>query len=427
MAYFVQLAGAAKWLLENRNPDGGWGMVPGQPSSMVNTAEALYVLQRAGAPTSDCAPSIEYMKGSLDEHLRDRGKRVRYVALPLLTLAECFPNTERRFQRKAAEWLVRARNADQGWGEVERNGQSDIFSTYLAASALNAAAWNRAKDVTAAADWMLREHSAEGWSLHAQQSYSATATAYAVAVLAMAGLSDRPSYQQGRELLLANDSWDNEEVVIAGTKWLHSKPTAIIRALVQSETDILHPTVAEAVRSFQRRITPEGWTEKESENTPTIRSQYWATYGLDPIIRHFDPSIVIPRIDAMRQQGALQEPLFLPFATGTRFHTILPAPLFRLATWGAALTGLFAAFGLQEAIPAPNQSVVSWAGIALLAASLYLMSKRPTHFPAMGPWARRLLLMISLLGVLYDVDPTEVVEALKRLFSKLLESAYGLF
>lgn len=413
MAYFAQLQGAAQWLLQRRNADQGWGMVPGQPSSMVNTAEALYVLAKANSTSTEMAPSLDFIKSSIRCHLEKRGPRTRYVSLPLLTLAECFPTQERQTQKFMLDWLLRARNSDHGWGDEANNDSSDIFSTYLAASALFAARGFTDEPIVAAGNWMLQQHREEGWAMHEAQPYSPTATAYAVATLRIAELQETAAYHQGREMLLSNDGWDNEEVVISGTKWLHSKSTAIIRALVQSETDTMHPTVAEGVRSFQRRITDDGWTERPIENKPTIRSQYWAVYGLDALIQHFDPSILIPRLDAMRQQGVLREPQYLPFAVNTPFHTIIPASIFRIVVWTGLVLGLLAAPGFLSLLPLPSSSALPPVGLAVLMGAIWLISKRPTQFPRMGRWMRRLILFLGLVGTVYGTSPADVADWLK--------------
>jgi hypothetical protein len=386
-------------------------MVPGQPSSMVNTAEALYVLAKAGGDLSDCAAGWAFIRENLGEHLKSRGERVRYVAFPLLTLSECFPDQDRRLQRFMLDWLIKARNPDDGWGDEAQDGNSDIFSTYIAALAVSAAPFDNRSLVSAAGRWMVAAFQNSGWQMHSGQPYSATATAYAVEILARAGLSGSPAYAAGRELLLANDDWENEEAVISGTKWIHCKPAAVIRALAQAETDILLPTVAEGIRVFQRCITErDGWTERPGENVPTIRAQYWAAFGMAPLRELFDPAIVLPRVDAMRRQGALQEPAFLPFATGSRFHTILPAPLFRVIMWAALVSGLGLALGLDALLPKAPPRATSLAGLALLAGSLWLVRKRPRQFPRLSRWVGWLLILVGAAGAVFGVSPADFAQ-----------------
>jgi hypothetical protein len=411
MAYFRELARAANWLQAQANDDGGWGMVPGQSSSMVNTSEALYVLAKAGRKDADCAKALQFIRDNLVDHVRTRGPRLRYVAFPLMTLAECFPDFDRRFQRFMQDWLLKAMNPDHGWGEEANNRSSDLFSTYLAVTALSKTASDHSATIAAAGRWVISQFQETGWALHSAQPYSATAIAYSLNLLATAHLEETPAYKQGRELLLANDNWENEETVMSGTKWLHCKPGAVIHGLVQTETDILLPPVASAVRTFQRCITPgEGWTERQGENTPTIRSQYGAVFGMAPLMAWFDPAIVIPRVDAMRKQGMLQEPQFLPFGTGTRFHTILPAFIFRFLVWCGILFGFAMSLGALSVIPSPPHYVGSLAGLALMSVSLWLIGKRRRQFPRIGRWVQWLLISIGALGAVFGVSPLDLVE-----------------
>lgn len=55
MAFYRNIELAAKWLAAAQNLDGGWGLTPHQASSLVNTSEAIFVFNMAGAKYSKYA------------------------------------------------------------------------------------------------------------------------------------------------------------------------------------------------------------------------------------------------------------------------------------------------------------------------------------------------------------------------------------
>jgi len=409
MAYFSELRDAKGWLLENRGADGGWGMTAGQGSSMVNTAEALFVLAKAGTPIAVCQPALDYLRSNLEPHLSERGSRTRYLSLPLAVLAECFPTFDPDFQRSVAERLVAARNEDDGWGDDALDDESDVFSTYLAVEALSLFG-GHAAEVEAAGRWILAQHKETGWGLHPTQSYSISGTAYAVQALVATGHSDTAAFRLGHEQLLSVDRWEPEEIIIPGAKWLHCRSAAVVRALIASGTDPFHPTVAEGIRAFQRCIQKgAGWTETPNENSPTIRSQYWAASALDRAWRALDPAIYVPRVDAERTQEVLLEPVFLPFATGTRFHTIVPAVAFRALVWGLLIGGLLASSNLLAHVqtPAPGWAVAT--GVVMVAAATVLVRKRPKQFPYLHPFVRYAVLLAAGLGAIFGTSAYQLL------------------
>jgi len=409
MAYFRELAHACQWLLGHRNEDGGWGMVPGQPSSMVNTAEAIYVLSHGGADLEECRRGLKFIQEKLDLHLTERGRRLRYVAFPLAVIADRFPHECPAFVESCVGWVTAAQNTDDGWGDEANDETSDVFSTYLAIEALSAAKAG-GDNVAAACRWISSQHTDSGWPLHDGQTHSIAATSYGVSSLLHGGYSDASAFTSGRELLLGNENWDNEQVVISGTKWQHCRASALVRALIQSGTDPFHSTIAEGIRTFQRRIHPEhGWVEEPTENLPTVRSQYWAVAALSEVYRRFDPAIYIPRMDAERAQALLQEPAFLPFAVHTPFHTIIPSTLFRIGVYLLLVFGFVAASGLLERIPRVPSVAAAGLGVVMVGAAMLLVRKRPKQFPRLHKWVKWILVITGILGILFGFSAYDIL------------------
>lgn len=376
MGYQVPLFEARCWLTANKRDDGGWGLAPGQGASLVNTAEALFVLRKANATVEDCLSGLQYLATNVEVHVKDskRGPRSRYASFPLMVLRQCFPDYDPSVSDQIGELLFAGRNSDDGWGWDLRDERSDIFSTYLAVEALRSDP-AYASALAAAGRWVISKASAAGWSFHDRQEYSTVATALAIQILHHSGLSDSPAFTVGRELLLTTKVWDEEDVVIWGTPWVHCRAAAVLKALVLTGTEPFHPTIADGIRVFNKRmISGFGWGEKESSNLPTVRSQYWAVSGLSAVQENFDASIHIPRVSAERLQGTLVEPQFLPFLVGSAWQFIVPAVAFRWSVYLLIIVAALLSSGLIEllVLPTVTASVIS---LALLAWAAFLVRK----------------------------------------------------
>lgn len=117
MAYHDRLEAAITWLEgTQRAQDGGWGLAAGQASSIVNTAEALFVLRRGRFYPTSARRGVEFIRSSLSKHLDDpdRGKRVRYVAFALLAFAEYEDFVGKDEIQSCVSWLLDSRNHDNG-------------------------------------------------------------------------------------------------------------------------------------------------------------------------------------------------------------------------------------------------------------------------------------------------------------------------
>ncbi len=74
---------AAVFLLSRRSPvDGGWGLnieKGFQASSIVNTAESLFVINSAGYKIDDLEKTRQFFKNGIAEHTISRGDNLRYL------------------------------------------------------------------------------------------------------------------------------------------------------------------------------------------------------------------------------------------------------------------------------------------------------------------------------------------------------------
>jgi hypothetical protein len=149
------LSDCAESLLAKRNPaNGGWGLNierGSQSSSIVNTAESIFVLSSPLDSNYDLQPSIDYIAHNILLHGQDgprdgsRQDCLRYLSFGILGLfwANQYKDLE---QVKSSASKIRKRfKKDVGWSET-KDDQPSIHSTYFACQALGAIhGWSHVK------------------------------------------------------------------------------------------------------------------------------------------------------------------------------------------------------------------------------------------------------------------------------------------
>ena len=329
MGYHKELKLAADWIASIQQDDFGWGLAPGQASSLVNTSEALYVLKRTNGYQAQIIKGLDYLKRNTFKHIKTRKPRIRYVAFSLLAFTD---NRSSEFESSISEccnWLLKARNADNGWGTEANIGPSELFPTFLALWAMQTAGCSE-ELLEPSLQWILSKASEVGWCLRPKQSPSHVATAYALICLAHTKYSDDIRVRKGKEFLLQTTQWGPEEEVIAGTVWKHSTVTWVIPALILHGENPYSTVIAQGIRYINLKLTQSGgWSETTLPEGKTLRAQYWSVVALDAAYHAFDPSIHILRIDAERAQEALSEPEFVKFAVRSKWAVIMPSFFYR--------------------------------------------------------------------------------------------------
>ena len=213
------------WLAAAQNPDGGFGIAPGTPSSPVMTGWACLGLEASGRNPrdlrSDGQTPISYLRRTAGEIRsvgdmertalvlvgagldprkfgRDLVARLRNhrlgdgswpgqvnpTAFGILTLSAA---GSRGGLARSAAWLRSAQNADDGWG-FARGAASDPDSTGAALQAL-AAAGGSAEAVANGVGWLRRSQAPGGGFAVAGGAPNAQSTAWAIQGLIAGGVS----------------------------------------------------------------------------------------------------------------------------------------------------------------------------------------------------------------------------------------------
>lgn len=386
MGYQRTIQDAARWLASNVNPDMGWGMSPGQASSIVNTAEAIYILTRAKGYGAEIENGLDYISNRLFKSLEEQGGRTRYVLFALFALTDHLEKVDSNLLLNCTDWLLRAQNSDGGWGHVTNDSDSRIFPTCFAVCVLRRLGVGEER-LLGGFNWILGQGNPSGWSFNGGNVPSPTATAQAVVALRELRDSTSDIFIKPKELLLATDHWGTERENLPGTLWDHCTYMWIFPALTALGVDPYAPTIAEGIRAINRLAGPNGWTEPSGGES--IRGQFWAVFALNTIKETFDPAVHVYKIDSERAQQALTEPSFVNVFVHTRWAMVIPQILYRGLTY-LFIAVFFVAFtGVYRSAPRFADLLAS---SALAVVIYFLITRRKHLFPK---WLLRILIIVA--------------------------------
>lgn len=422
MAYFRNIAKSADWLALIQNPDDGWGLTPGQASSLVNTAEAIFVLGLLGDRYSkEVQRGIDYIRANWRSHIEERGEKLRFIAFPLFVICQ-LGKTDLISPDEIAmkDWLLSQRNDDDGGWGAETGAPSDLYSTFLAIQALYKfeIPENTSNQVRL---WILGNAGERGWGFESSAIPTRSATAYAILALEMLGETDDPKIHIAQSFLLQTDHWDDEEANYAGTLWKHCTHSNVISALAVLEDDLFSPTIAEGIRYSNRLIHEAGgWMEtRDGRDNRTVRSQYWAAFYSEKLVASFDPSKFVPRVDAERTEDTLQAPEFQHFFIKSQWATVIPTTVFRLAVYAMFLAGTFFAAEFNQLVNIQVTAFLQILGFFLLAVAFALMRKRPIVFPKSYQIAVLIVAFLGALNLFFGVTIEKVFSYIKYFLAQI--------
>lgn len=406
MGYFDHLEAAARWLVAHRNSNKGWGMSPGQASSIVNTAEAVYVLTRAGfGYHREINEGLAFIEQRLFTSIKSSGPRTRYAQFALLTLQEHPTSASHDFVTRCIDWMFGARNADGGWGHGATDGQSKLFPTALSIIVLSS--FISPDKLSGAFHWIQSKRSESGWRFTDDAPVSPTATAVATLALRKTVPATDPVFQKPRDFLLSTTHWGNERENLPGTLWDHCTYMWIFPALVSLGINPYAPTIAEGVRFVNSLGNKNGWTEPAGGES--IRGQFWAVYSLDALQKAFDPAIHIYRIDSERTQNSLTEPEFVNIQIHSRWAMIIPHKLYKWAAYGLLMISFIAFFGLHRKLNPIGRYADYVASIACFLTAYVMFRKRNSLFHKWTIWlVPGIVLVLEFIDLVFGVSVVSI-------------------
>lgn len=417
MGYFEQLEKAADWLASIQNPNYGWGMSPGQDPSIVNTAEAIYVLTRAGKHQAAINGGLEFIQSKLFPSIEKQGRRTRYVFFALLAVIDHLDKVDTAFITSCSEWLIQARNKDGGWGHIANDEQSRLFPTCMTLIHL-AKANHNSHDLEIGYKWLLLNKTIDsGWSFH--ESRNPTPTATAQAVLALRNYKDNSDniFSRPKEMLLQTTHWGTERENIPGTLWEHCTYMWIFPALVSLDVNPYDPTIAQGVREVNELDCGNGWTEPSGGET--IRGQFWAVFAFSALHKSFDPAIHIYRIDSQIAQAVLSESEFVIIKVRSSWAVILPKFIYKSLAYLLLFISFFTFLGINRLIPATPRFGDLIISVPCYVVAYYMVIKRKSLFHARLLWGLSSIIgLLGILDLLFGLSVIDLFELITKLFSR---------
>ncbi len=419
MAFQKQLQKSVDWLLSVQNQDGGWGIVPNQQSSIVNTAEALYVLKRGKKEClNEYKTGLAFIENQTFLHVKSHGPRVRYVAFALMAFCDNYHNIT-GFGQQCIDWLIAAKNDDNGWGNSANDNTSDLFNTFLAIWSLQKTRTDI--NLNTSYQWLLSKFNNNGWRFSENEPVSPVATAYATYCLASSvEYASHESVLSAKSFLLQTRHWEPCEEVTGGTLWKHCPYTWVIPALVTLGEDPYCTTIAEGIRVINKLYdNDDGWGEGVGQSRKTIRAQFWAVFALYSLKEAFDPSKHILRIDEDRVQTSLSGPDYIKFGMQSCWATIIPARIYRYSVYGMFAIATLILFGMHRKVatlPSKTDPIIA----ALLLFFVWLLiRKREFLFPRWSAFVKYTLTVITIFDFIFGVSLIKLLDfaiKLKEIF-----------
>lgn len=336
MSYYGNVKLASDWLslIQNKS-NHGWGLNSEQEPSIVNSAEAIFVLKRSNEHFGRIQSGIEFIKMNLTQHLENRGNRTRYVQFALLNLIHNSNSELKEFIEYNISWLLSARNQDGGWGYKANDEQSQLYPTCVSILLLKKFRFN-VKALESAYNLILSKRNNGIWSFNENSRLSETATA--IATLSIMTCKDIPFDMKGIEnFLLKNQYWGTEIENMPGANWEHCSYMWIFPALIKLGNAPHCMTITRGINFLKNLECSQGWLEPNS--SLTVRGNFWAVFALDSLTTKFDP---------LQHSYKIQTENWLHFNVDNQWTIIIPTKLYKWITFMLTLIGILLFLGINR-------------------------------------------------------------------------------
>lgn len=297
---------AAEYLISRRNPDdGGWGLnieKGFQGSSIVNTTESLFVINRAELRINDLENTVRYLKDSIREHPIRRGDNLRYLTFGLWGLLEAGLAPNDPLVIEVAKQIESRFVSNQGWSELKDDEDIRIWPTFQSLWMLTRVfgrEYVTNRYYTCLANLLnTGRRNQHRWGFSEKESASLAATSYVLILLA-ALYPGTPDILQTRQSVLEmfsralTSNLAIEVEAVAGTDWHHYSYSWGLKAIhcVGAPLDQNAYSITLRALAYVNTLFLEGRGFSEpGKPVCNVRSNFNCVLAIDAVIRGFDPS-----------------------------------------------------------------------------------------------------------------------------------------
>jgi hypothetical protein len=327
-----KIRAAASFLISRRNPiDGGWGLnieKGFQASSIVNTTESLFVINKAGYELDDLEKTIDFLKNSLTDHPISRGDNLRYLTFGLWGLLIAGLDSSDALVSSVAEKIEKRIIDDQGWTESIEDQEVRIWPTFQSFWVLTK---THGRDyVTAKYYKCLAKLISSGrsnsyrWGFTGTKDTSLAATAYVLILLTTLYPDTSDTLQTHVSVIeMLSTALEKNRFLeiepVAGTDWHHYSYCWALKAIHMSglPLDERSYLVSLKVLSHIDKLFCDGRGYCEPEKLIcNVRSNFNNVLALDAVIENFDPSQYFAFEQMIYRESSLitQKSVFLSFS-----------------------------------------------------------------------------------------------------------------
>lgn len=390
---------------------GGWSQFIDETNkapSISGTACGLITLIACGESKS--SEIIHLAKQLLIERVREDGgwsisalhdecSQTRLTCLALRALVDVGESVGSDIFRRGIDWLLRAQNADGGWGEIAKDNLSDVTSTAYVLQVLVhvlGIVQESHQALSLGQAWLQRQQKDDySWGKTIKENGTLAHTSHAVEALLACGVQ-RASLSSTRDWLLnaiqRDDQFIERYLVSLPNNsthrliWTHISKERALTALIKLGTQVTTPAISECVGKILARQNLSGsWiTETFSDSAPS-----WAIMEAVTSLRLYldilerEGSIVALRQEVSEVRMKLSEQdrrlsqieknmheARLDFRLARIFHILLkPIPLLAIIT--VFLSLLYLLLRSQFNLPVIADAFVGILGILGFSLTLY--------------------------------------------------------
>jgi hypothetical protein len=297
---------SADFLISRRNPnDGGWGLnieKGFQASSIVNTAESLFVINKAGYQIDDLEKTIQFLKKGIADHTISRGDNLRYLTFGIWGLLIAGLDSSDIFVRTVAERIEERIIGDLGWAENVDDKEIHIWPTFHSLWMLNkihGSDYITTKYYKCLANLLSTgRKNAYKWGFTETKDISLAATAYVLILLARfyPGTSDTLQTRASVLEMLSKALMNNQPLEVesvAGTDWHHYSYCWALKAIHSTSLPLDEGTFSATLKvlNYIDNLFCDGRGYcKPGTPVCNVPSNYNHVLALDAVIENFDPS-----------------------------------------------------------------------------------------------------------------------------------------